>query len=389
MYIADAGGATPALPNSSTFDPTATVRPPLVTPEDESSPFMTGAHADVGQKLTETGPRFLNDPKWQFKRNALNTITSNDGHPLSFLVEQGPTGRPQLKRPPSGAHANLIGNETDPAPDYVQAGHRTTKASGAPEFLGVQDAHDNQREGIQEKSGVIYDRSFVDIGDVPVEKRTALRWESEMDPATGQPKLAPGTTAASRPCPGARVITPDETTDMDATTGAATTATTAATSPTDDLPVGASAPDGSPSRVLSGLDGFTSDARSATPALTAPGAASSLIADGKSALPGLLEDAGKAAGPLAVVDTGVELTDAFEADGGTIGTHTEAAASSAAGGWVGAEVGAEGGAEAGAAIGALFGGVGAAPGAVIGGVVGGVVGGIAGSSIGQEIASWF
>jgi hypothetical protein len=358
MYVNDAGGGVPVMPDLHRFELAAMAAAAARRHAQAPDADPTGAHRDVGRKLSDKGPRFLNDPKWQFKQNALQTITSTPDHPLSFLVEDGPNGVPQLKRPPSRAHSNLIGNETDPAPDYVEAGHRTTRASGEPEFLGVQDAHDNQREGLEERRGVIYDRSFVDIGDVPVEKRTALRWEGETDPATGAPKLAPGTTAAARPTPGARVVDP--------------------------LATASGPADTSPSRALRGLDGFTADAR-----LTGPARAGSLFARGTAALPGVLEHAGKVAGPLAAVGAGLELGDAYEADGGRIGSHTEAAASGVAGAWIGAELGAETGAEAGAAIGALFGGVGAAPGAAIGGVVGGVVGGIAGSSLGHAIAHLF
>ncbi len=90
-----------------------------------------------------------------------------------------------------------------------------------------------------------------------------------------------------------------------------------------------------------------------------------------------LETAGKVALPLAVAGDAWQLGQAFQQDGGHIGTHTEEAAGGIAGSWAGAEIGAETGAEIGSLVGP--------EGTVVGGLIGGVVGGIAGSSVGRDI----
>jgi hypothetical protein len=148
----------------------------------------------------------------------LDTISAQAAHPLRFLLEPHPArpGKMRFKQPPlklsnrgrlipDRSHHMLLGKseddlsqpragqDHDPEPWYVEAGHRTTNASGAPEFLGLQDAHENQLQGKFEapKHGHIFDRTFVDVGGVPVEWRTALQWTREINPATGRPLLDP------------------------------------------------------------------------------------------------------------------------------------------------------------------------------------------------------
>jgi hypothetical protein len=98
------------------------------------------------------------------------------------------------------------GQDHDPEPWYVEAGHGTTNASGAPEFLGLQDAHENQLQGKFEKLRHIFDRTFVNVGGVPVEWRTALQWTREINPATGRPLLDP--SAIEGVHPGDPVVRP-------------------------------------------------------------------------------------------------------------------------------------------------------------------------------------
>jgi len=171
------------------------------------------------------------DPKFLFKQKMLKLISAQDNHPLRFLLEPDPAapGKMRFKRPPlklsnrgrlipDRRHEILIGRseddlsqpragqDHDPEPWYVEAGHRTTNASGAPEFLGLQDAHDNQLQGKLERHGHIFERTFVDVGGVPVEWRTALQWTRDVDPVTGRPLLDPSSIGGVHP--GEPVVRP-------------------------------------------------------------------------------------------------------------------------------------------------------------------------------------
>jgi RHS repeat-associated protein len=109
-----------------------------------------------------------------------------------------------------------------------------------------------------------------------------------------------------------------------------------------------------------------------------------------------LEGFSKVAKPVAVVVDTARLVDAYNQDGGKVGTHTIETAGSVAGGWggsiAGAELGAAAGAKIGAAIGVWFEGVGAVPGAAIGALIGGIggaiSGGYGGSKLGGGLMSW-
>lgn len=108
---------------------------------------------------------------------------------------------------------------------------------------------------------------------------------------------------------------------------------------------------------------------------------------------GALETAGKVAVPLAIAGDAVQLEQAYQQDGGTIGVNTGRTAAGVAGGWGGAVAGAEGGAALGASIGSVVPGLGTAAGGVVGGLIGGVAGGVGGDWLGRNafdtIRSWF
>lgn len=132
----------------------------------------------------------------RFRREMLNQIKADPNHPLRFLLETDAKGKLRFKQPPKNAsRGELLGGENDPAPWYVQAGHGTSKHSGDDQYLGLQDAWDNQYQGAyQEGYWVpgdpkdwklpvtdpdalpIVSRVFVEIGGVPVEKYTAQQW---------------------------------------------------------------------------------------------------------------------------------------------------------------------------------------------------------------------
>jgi hypothetical protein len=112
----------------------------------------------------------------------LKTILKNPNHPLKFLVD--PKTRNWRGRFP----------KSDVAPS-AQAGHATTRASGAAERFLLEDADFNQLTASSEAKGVIFAKEGVDIGGVHVERRTALQYENMVDPSTSRPYLAPGTVA--------------------------------------------------------------------------------------------------------------------------------------------------------------------------------------------------
>lgn len=97
------------------------------------------------------------------------------------------------------------------------------------------------------------------------------------------------------------------------------------------------------------------------------------------------ESLGRVAIPVGIVLDAKELHDAYQADGRTIGQHTERAASGIAGGAVGGWAGALGGAAAGAALGSVVPVVGTAVGGVVGGLLGGLGGGFGGTAAGHDL----
>jgi hypothetical protein len=59
----------------------------------------------------------------------------------------------------------------------VQAGHLTSRFSGAAERFALEDAFFNQLSSCTgESKGAIFFKTAVDVGGVPVEARTAEMW---------------------------------------------------------------------------------------------------------------------------------------------------------------------------------------------------------------------
>ena len=115
-----------------------------------------------------------------FKTWALDRIGSTPGHPLQCLVDNG------TKK----WHPNMIRSEQQPS---VDAGHLTSKWTGAPPKFALEDSDSNRYFNHGEnktRHGVFFEKSAVLIGGVPVEYSTAKMLES-----TG--KLKPGTVAAA------------------------------------------------------------------------------------------------------------------------------------------------------------------------------------------------
>lgn len=109
-----------------------------------------------------------------FMREQFRTIAEiverEGSHPLEFLVDS------EKGNWRSRTHLSMddLG---------VQAGHLESRHGlqpGDSERFAVEDAYFNQSDNWGkggEQGGVIYNKSAVDIGGIPVEKRTALMWE--------------------------------------------------------------------------------------------------------------------------------------------------------------------------------------------------------------------
>lgn len=119
----------------------------------------------------------------EFMDRALSTILAKPDHRLSFLVDRSKgtwLGRSHL----------------DYDSPSVQAGHVTSRHSGAQERLALEDAFKNQRASWRgESRGVIEQREAIEIDGVPLEKMTARMYERQA--AEGFPGLAPGTVDAA------------------------------------------------------------------------------------------------------------------------------------------------------------------------------------------------
>jgi RHS repeat-associated protein len=98
-----------------------------------------------------------------FMRRALATIKRQPNHPLRFLVDPN-TGKWR-------ARSHLSTKPT------VQAGHMTSRHSGAPERFALEDSFFNQVSNWRgETQGAIFRKPAVEIGGVPVDARTAEVW---------------------------------------------------------------------------------------------------------------------------------------------------------------------------------------------------------------------
>ncbi|MCW5868320.1 MAG: hypothetical protein KIS61_13755 [Candidatus Eremiobacteraeota bacterium] len=98
---------------------------------------------------------------------------------------------------------------------------------------------------------------------------------------------------------------------------------------------------------------------------------------------------GKVLKPVGIATDALQLGEAFQKDGGTIGRNTAKAATEIGASWGGAVAGAKLGALGGAAIGSVVPVVGTAIGGVVGGIAGGIVGGLTGGAVGRWIGSFF
>lgn len=99
-----------------------------------------------------------------FMNKSLRTITNDPSHPLRFLVD-----------PTTGKWRARLDSSDLPS---VQAGHRISRHSGAPERFSLEDATFNQVSNWRgETQGAIFVKEAVDIGGVPVERRTAEMWD--------------------------------------------------------------------------------------------------------------------------------------------------------------------------------------------------------------------
>ncbi|PCD63207.1 RHS repeat-associated core domain-containing protein [Burkholderia sp. IDO3] len=118
------------------------------------------------------------DCKSEFRKWALDKIWADANHPLRFLLGKDAAGNTikAFTRPPSRKHEDLVDWAHGPT---IEAGHVTSKHSGEPELLGLQDAWENQMDNwFGERHGVIVTRhGLVEIGEIPVHTRTAEEWE--------------------------------------------------------------------------------------------------------------------------------------------------------------------------------------------------------------------
>ena len=112
----------------------------------------------------------------QFMNRARGTIAADPEHPLRFLLD----GRDEW-----------LSREKYSGVPTVQAGHMISKHSQLPERLALEDSTFNQWSSNRgESQGAIFWKPAVDIGGVPVDRRTAMLWE-----AAG--KLPVGTVGAA------------------------------------------------------------------------------------------------------------------------------------------------------------------------------------------------
>jgi hypothetical protein len=113
----------------------------------------------------------------KFMRAQLKVV-SQKGHPLNFLVD------PATKSWKARTHLSQR--------PTVQAGHLTSRHSGAVERFALEDSYFNQVSNwLGEMQGAIFEKSAISIGGVPVELRTAQMWERLGKLPTGTVKHAP------------------------------------------------------------------------------------------------------------------------------------------------------------------------------------------------------
>jgi hypothetical protein len=95
----------------------------------------------------------------------LDIIKADKDHPLRFLIDEK-----------TGTWKSRTHLSTEPT---VQAGHLTSRHSGAPERFALEDSWFNQVSSNRgETQGAIFMKSAVEIKGCVVELRTALMWAS-------------------------------------------------------------------------------------------------------------------------------------------------------------------------------------------------------------------
>lgn len=155
-------GATAVSEAGSAF----TLRPSYRAPRTMKSPATpTGKVVESGKGIIGYSlTRGAEAPSRQtFLRRELKKILDNPNHPLGFLVNR------QTGKWYGTSHLSEL-----PA---VQAGHLTSRHSGAPERFALEDAFFNQVSNWRgETQGAIFFKRAVEIEGVPVETRTAQLW---------------------------------------------------------------------------------------------------------------------------------------------------------------------------------------------------------------------
>jgi hypothetical protein len=116
-----------------------------------------------------------------FMSEALGPLRGTD-HPLHWLIKKD-----------TGSWWSRKKYSFDPS---VQAGHLVSRHSGLEERFALEDSTYNQwSSNVGESQGAIFVKDAVDIGGIPVERRTAELWERSG-------KLPAGTVASAPPHPG-------------------------------------------------------------------------------------------------------------------------------------------------------------------------------------------
>ncbi|RZK26269.1 MAG: hypothetical protein EOO43_03315 [Flavobacterium sp.] len=150
-------------------------RTKLDKPSSESSKVSNESLSIIkeGNKKTYIGTSVEN-----MRRNSLKLIGEDSKHPLRFLLDENALskGEYKFKTVDSRSHSNLIDH-----PEIVEMGHVISKKSGEPEKVMLQAAWLNQfNANTIEKPKTLnfVENSFVDIGGIAVDVKTAEWWRS-------------------------------------------------------------------------------------------------------------------------------------------------------------------------------------------------------------------
>lgn len=116
----------------------------------------------------------------EFKNQKLRIILNNENHPLRALID------PDEKDWVSSLPTDPLG---------VVAGHRSSKRSGEPISLAIEEAWKNSYDNrMSESRGqLIIQKPTVDVKGVEIDLDLVERLEREINPKTGKPYVPPGT----------------------------------------------------------------------------------------------------------------------------------------------------------------------------------------------------